>query len=295
MEIVDSLSARKDSRLSEKKENLGKNILLLEENASSERFILKNIGLVSHLSELDQSMEEVLLDEKYEKEYGQAFHYTDIRSTCLKYRLYLRNSGDYRGKLPDDFLSEVLSFSRKNNLSIEQSPMTTHKFFIMAPPSFFIKYLGFWKKLEMLFDSRDRSSRNANEKLQKRQGSLSLFYKLDSSHYCLVKSWKNNLWHRKVWGFVLSSFSKARIFAWLLFTVAQYMTIKLLLFSLSNSVKDDIVNWSMMLYSASALFFFVFLCICFSKIMEKEKYGTKKPYLLRTTVTENRLKDQGIV
>mgnify|MGYP000865766442 CR=1 FL=1 len=203
--VLKELENLKSDRLEQQNQVVDSARLLLAQNESEERSVLHGIGLDMELTKAEDNIELSILNKNYSDKYGvEIYHIDELRKLGMKYRLFMKPAFLYRGTIPPDLGSLLNRFVKEHNLYLSQESKTNdaNRFLIMAPPRMFKDYKPIHKKIRHMIDE----SYENFQKMLKAPVDPLLFYRVDNTHYALLKKWGNDLsLTRRVLGFLTQS------------------------------------------------------------------------------------------
>lgn len=137
--IKEELQKQRDSSVESEKEldSIEGLKLLLENNASQERDILKEAGLDHNLKQMEKQKGINLERKKFEEKLNdQFFTEKEIKELCMKYNLRFLKSNKYKGAIEPVLGSKILNFFKEKNIDAA-SYEASNNLFIMAPAKAF--------------------------------------------------------------------------------------------------------------------------------------------------------------
>lgn len=231
---------------------------LLSGNEANERKILNQLGLNAQLLHHESITSTALsLQKEMEMFEGQVFTAEDIEKMGLKYRLYLRHTSQYRGKIPADLAAILLRFSETHLLSLADSNAFTNRFFILAPPKMFKNYITVRKKIS---DFWEVSNGEVKSFIQALEDPL-MFYRTSEGNYKLLKKWGGDVnLYRRLLGLLTSSLFGLYVIAYTIL-ITGYLSIQYILWNIIPPGETEAsVGWDMV-YGCSFLITSVFYFI----------------------------------
>ncbi len=223
--LVKSLEKSKTQRTGGDEKFLTDVKLLMDSNAQAEIDVLKTIGISREIDIAENAMERKILNETFSKKYkDNIFHISDIEALALKYKLYLRQANQFRGKIPADLGAIILNFKKEHLLHIDQSNNSDKgKFFVLAPPSMFLSYNTPKIKWQEFVDVEKERLKSLSRSLEDPM----VFYQIDKEHFKLLKAWGSDftLWRRFL-GLISKTTSRVFVFSLMMLSFLTYFTVK---------------------------------------------------------------------
>ncbi len=178
--------------------------MLLADNASEERELLKQIGLDRDIRFIESRKEDILTRQKQSEFFGKPIvHFSEIKKICEMYRMDMRHASSFSGVLPNDLPAELLRLTREKKI-----PIAAHhdhnNFMVIAPPKMFNGY----QTLGEIYAEGARIQREEKERARlARENDPILLYKLDNDYYAVIRSWGNDFsWMRRLYAICTTRF-----------------------------------------------------------------------------------------
>lgn len=199
-ELEKLLVSKGDVSLSSGEAALNEVKQLLASNANNEINTLKSIGLDNDIKFIEAQKEDFIIRSQSAKKFERpVVSRADIQSILLDYRLYMKPAREYIGRIPADLGAELTRFCADKSIPLPASSEYSN-FFIIAPPKMF---KGYQSPMEIALGALNVAQREAERRRVEAAKDPILVYKIDDTHFAVVKSWGNDFTPlRRFYGFI---------------------------------------------------------------------------------------------
>jgi len=191
--------------------------LLLATNEQKELDTLKAIGLSAEILHKEEILEDLLIRERHQERFkAQVVHKKDIQKLLLRYRLYMKGTTSYRGRIPPTLGAELTRFCEEKNIVLSGNP-AVNRFYIIAPPKMFYDYKN---PGEVFLEAIDVYKKEERKFWASFEDPI-LVYKTDTpGYYAVIKSWGNDFTPlRRLYGFLTTK----RAMTWLIAPAMKWL------------------------------------------------------------------------
>lgn len=184
--LVKELINSSEKNVAEQTDMVAQAKQLLSCNDAEERRLLSNLGLDAEINFYEKQNIDLQNKIKHQEFFQKPIvTLEEIKSLCFKYRLYLRKSNLFVGKIPTYLGAALNRFVKEKGIIVGEHSSYTD-FYIVAPPKMFSDYVS---PGEAIVESAKKLQANYHKMMNP---DPILLYKLKDGNFAVVESWGND-------------------------------------------------------------------------------------------------------